>query len=513
MKLPLGLLLEECMPDCVYPPYIQPDNLWLSDISLFDPYQESRKDTLYIALDDRAFPEYYPEKDRQNILVIAHPDTARCLEKSFCLLTIPDSQNLIQLAGRLQDLFREFQDWYLRVTDACSFGCHLQELINLTESMTPNHIYIADMSFKILAYTDKKIMAEISATWRYQLAHGYLPVHVMKGMIESREFEQLNGFRVARHFYSKNFYVPFVTKNIFYNNRPQAHLFVVNAIKRPCSRDLAVAQLLGEFLEKHYFILSEYKLNRTGNNHEAFFGDVLRGNCRDETVIARQISLFDWTMEETYCMAVIDVSARDDGFRKIIMYQIEEGTDYKCFIYDDYLIVLQNAPNQKRLFLKKILRRVFEQHNLEICLGSPYREFLQLKEQYRFLRRIMEIARQYHGGQQFYEASNYGIFYIIDHINTTPQLYRLCNWDVSSLKQYDREHDTAYFHTYFTYLLHDRNVVRTAKELHIHRNTLMYRLEKIHGLITTDEEKPEQKLHLLLSMMMLRHKETCGAPE
>ncbi len=420
---------------------------------------------------------------------------------------MPKGCSLLSLYDKLQTAFEEFQSWQMRMNDACAFGCNLQELINLSECMTPNHIYIADMSFKILAYTDKKIMEEISATWRCQLAHSYLPVQVMKGMIETKEFEQLNGFHMAKHFFSQNFYVPFAAKNIFYNNRPQAHLFIVNVMKRPCFRDLAVAQLLGEFIEKYFFVLDEFKLNRNVNNHEAFFCDILRGNCTNASIISRQISLFDWQINDSYCIAVIPLGSRDECFRKIILYQLTKNSDFKCCIFDNNLIVIINQPQDKQDSLRIQLKRLASHYSLEICQGQPYPNFLNTKSQYQLLIRIIEIVHRYYGVPFYYEASDYSLLYIIDRILSDPKLNRLCSWDAKLLQKYDLENGTDYFLTYSTYLANDRNVVHTSRLLHIHRNTLMYRLDKIHDLISTDEEKPEQKLHLLFSMLLLKHQD------
>ena len=505
MKLPLGLLIEECVPECSFHPALDRDVKWVAGVRILDSDAQLRDDIVYIALHDCTVTAGTTRGGR--VHVFCHAGTSLTPDDQFCVMTVPDTCNLLKLHSDIQDLFGEFQDWYMRLSDACAFGCRLQELLNLTECMTPNHVYIADMSFKILAYMDMQVMADTSATWRYQLAHGYLPVRVMKGMIETKEFETLNGFHMARHFFSRNFNVPFVTKNIFYNNRPQAHLFVVNIVQRPSFRDIAVAQLLGEFAEIHYFILDEFNLNRNVSNHEAFFGDVLRGLCTDETVIARQISLFDWKMSDTYCMAIVRLQSRDDVIRKSIMYQLKERSDLEYFIYDGNLVILKNQPHPKRESLKQQLIQLSTYYSVEICLGHPYAGFMHMADQYRLLIHIMEIAKYHKGQEQFYEASDYHLLYIIDHILADPELSQLCSWNALTLQEHDRQNDTDYFPTYLSYLMNDRNVVRTSKALHIHRNTLMYRLEKIYEIISIDEEKFQQKLQMLLSMLQLWHQE------
>lgn len=45
------------------------------------------------------------------------------------------------------------------------------------------------------------------------------------------------------------------------------------------------------------------------------------------------------------------------------------------------------------------------------------------------------------------------------------------------LQEYDQAHSTALLHTLCVYLLQEQNLHATARQLFIHRNTLVYRLQ------------------------------------
>lgn len=421
-------------------------------------------------------------------------------------LSVPEGTELLPIMNRMQELFREFSAWNLELYDACAQSLGLAELLIRTENVTVNHIYIADMSFKVLAYTQLEIMTNTSATWRYQLVHGYLPVHVMKNMIADGEFERLNGYQQADHVYSANFNVPFVTKNIFYNGKPQAHLFVVNMVNRPSCRDIAVAQILGEFIENHFFLLSELKLNRIGSTHEAFFNDVLSGGCQDESLIQKQLTLFDWSLDGGYCMAVADITNRDENFCRMLMYQIESDSQRRCFVRQQTLVVMEAHMPERYPAFQRAMQEISARYRLEICMGNCFKGFLHMRDQYQIQTKIMELAGRLPEKKLYYHTGDFSLRYIIDYVSRNESLGQLCSPDAILLKKQDEENRTDYFETYYTYLMCERNVVRTAAELHIHRNTLMYRLEKIHQCLTFDENEKEQRLHMLMSMLLLRHR-------
>lgn len=68
-----------------------------------------------------------------------------------------------------------------------------------------------------------------------------------------------------------------------------------------------------------------------------------------------------------------------------------------------------------------------------------------------------------------------------------------------TLREYDRQHNTEFFKTLYHYLSNDRNVVSTAAALHVHRNTLLYRVKKIMEVIDTELDSSDERLYVLLS--------------
>ena len=71
------------------------------------------------------------------------------------------------------------------------------------------------------------------------------------------------------------------------------------------------------------------------------------------------------------------------------------------------------------------------------------------------------------------------------------------------LKKYDEKHNTQFYTTLYVYLLHERNVVATARALFIHRNSMIYRLQRIRELLDVDLDDPKMRMYLLLSYQIL----------
>nr|WP_320025299.1 helix-turn-helix domain-containing protein [uncultured Acetobacterium sp.] len=71
------------------------------------------------------------------------------------------------------------------------------------------------------------------------------------------------------------------------------------------------------------------------------------------------------------------------------------------------------------------------------------------------------------------------------------------------LQDYDLKNHTDYVHTLQVFLDNNLNAVQTAKDLFIHRATIIYRLEQIKEISETDLKNKNDLLHLHLSFELI----------
>ncbi len=67
------------------------------------------------------------------------------------------------------------------------------------------------------------------------------------------------------------------------------------------------------------------------------------------------------------------------------------------------------------------------------------------------------------------------------------------------LKQYDEDNGSDLYQTLYHYLRNNCNMAETSRQLHLHRNSLLYRLNQIKELADIHLDKPDAREHLLFS--------------
>ena len=93
-----------------------------------------------------------------------------------------------------------------------------------------------------------------------------------------------------------------------------------------------------------------------------------------------------------------------------------------------------------------------------------------------------------------------GIYRLLFSLKQSRELAAFYNEYLGTLADYDRKHDGELTHTLKVYL-HYSGIADTARAIHVHRNTLLYRLSRIQEITGADLEDGETRLTLHLAML------------
>ena len=104
------------------------------------------------------------------------------------------------------------------------------------------------------------------------------------------------------------------------------------------------------------------------------------------------------------------------------------------------------------------------------------------------------------------EFNSLGIYQLLSHIEHLAPVQTFTQQIIGPLADYDRRHRGSLVETIDAYFKHHANVSQTAESLFIHRNTLLYRLERIQELTGQDIYQSDMRLalHLALKLWQLR---------
>ncbi len=102
--------------------------------------------------------------------------------------------------------------------------------------------------------------------------------------------------------------------------------------------------------------------------------------------------------------------------------------------------------------------------------------------------------------------SSLGVYQLLVQLEDIPAVRAFTDGVIGPLAAYDARHNSSLAQTMDAYFEHHGNISKTAESLFIHRNTLLYRLERIQDLTGHDLNQANMRLglHLALKLWQLR---------
>lgn len=141
-----------------------------------------------------------------------------------------------------------------------------------------------------------------------------------------------------------------------------------------------------------------------------------------------------------------------------------------------------------------------------IGISDPFNVFEDIRNAYFQSIAAIDIGGKLDPNQEHYLYSKYAIDHLINIYlkESSPDIF--CHHDILRLHNFDCANGTEYVKTLEAYYSCLGSLSQAAELLHIHRNSLAYRMEKIKELLNVEELKHKDSLHILLSCRMLERR-------
>lgn len=151
--------------------------------------------------------------------------------------------------------------------------------------------------------------------------------------------------------------------------------------------------------------------------------------------------------------------------------------------------------NEKAEYCMSSLASMNLGHTITIGVGQYYQDLGGLRKSYQDAKLALEVGSKVWGAGRIYHIKQVGMF--ITLANTTQdRKAELAHQILSPLLR-----DEQLFKTVQAFLASGLNLTEAAEKLHIHRNTLIYRLDKTKKLINLDPRHFDDALQIKLGLM------------
>jgi purine catabolism regulator len=140
-------------------------------------------------------------------------------------------------------------------------------------------------------------------------------------------------------------------------------------------------------------------------------------------------------------------------------------------------------------------------------LGTPSRDISEWRSSFRQAGQALELARRFRERKPLYFL-DLSVYRLLIQLENSPELITFQEEMLGALLASEGARELI--HTLQAYFEHNGNLSQAAEALFVHRNTLIYRMERIASITGADLDDPETRLAMQLALHIYRMMEKTG---
>lgn len=234
-----------------------------------------------------------------------------------------------------------------------------------------------------------------------------------------------------------------------------------------------------------------------------YLQDMLLLKPLDHYNIGYLLSLYGWEADNPF--VILCAQAKKSGQSDVIGRLCDDLEDsianVQAFPHDNMAVALISLKYWKDLDEAiQMLRKIIPKRSFSWGLSHSFRGLDGFLDYHRQAVYALEHAIRFR--LPYSTMHSIAISCLRENLMQNPWLKSLLHPDFLALTHYDIENNTQYTSSLYWYLFYSGNFTDAASQLNLHRNTLIYRINRIREIVHIDPENINEKELFLLSYLL-----------
>lgn len=418
---------------------------------------------------------------------------------------------------RIQDVFLEYNDLDERLNTAIQLSEPLEAVLNICAEFFENPIMITDKSLNLIASSSNYPSAETDADWTEIHTTGQTSRQIMTSLKRERMTAKLHKAQEPILVDLGDTVTKYISSNFIERGERFASLAISEA-RTPLSPLLL--DLARQITQKLTPVIKRY--NKTVANSlsqaQRYIEEILHGQQVDPHMITYCLEFIGWNTHEDYTLLRIKLSA--NAFMEGIA-EHSKNTYASIFeksvvidLHDTLVIVLGgNSMDEEMQPSFEALAKELTNDNSICGVSMPFRDFSILHQQYVLSGIAIELSDRDGRISPLVSYSQVMQKHLFGELSAIMPPQAICHSGVIRIHEYDKKNSGELLHSLQVYLQLERSLLAASKKLHIHRNTMVYRLDRISKIADLDLEDTDTRIHIMFSCAILEYLDSIAALE
>lgn len=393
-----------------------------------------------------------------------------------------------------------------KLLDAACSGC-LQNIADTACSLLGNPIIIYDLGFQILAFSqnlrpENEIYKRAAQDERMieETMAAFFQVKALDTMLEKGAAYFWKCYGQDKPLPEKTILIhaPIMLKKMIIG-----YAVVMKGYVEWDESDLIltdqICKIISLEMKNNYF-----NKNIKGMLHENFLRDMLENSIEKREFVEARIRTLNLKLNKNIYMVVIrsvNPIHLNSQLNPIVNELGKIFYNSIFAVYTDHIVLMHhNNENQalegsKQERLNTYLNACDMAAGFSKCFHDP----CHIKRHYQQAKDALEIGLSLQKPGKVFFFQHLSIYRLFDLGNKTTDITDYLHPAVFCLENYDNENHTEFLKTLYYYIINLKALLKTKDILHIHRNTLVYRINKIQEITNIDLDDGETFFQLYFS--------------
>jgi sugar diacid utilization regulator len=258
-------------------------------------------------------------------------------------------------------------------------------------------------------------------------------------------------------------------------------------------------------------IKNDDMLARSSESGIYIIKSILKGDFVDERAVSRHLQKLNWKIDDRFYiltfngLAASDIHVHDFNYIKRIQ---------KCFpkslitVHEEFIVTIirRQDYHPKKHPNKKNLTQLLLDSRMKCGVSSEFQGFMKLKCSFVQSRISLDYCHNHSDtALQFYEDCYQD--HILSFFRENSDIKSLCHPQILALWESGEESDKAAVRCLRDYIIYGKNIAMMSAVLLTHRNTIIYRINKISQILEMDLKNisANEVFYLLFSCMLVEN--------
>lgn len=380
----------------------------------------------------------------------------------------------------------------------------LNELLDHMSGLFQNPLHITDATYKLIASSSLENIDDDS--WKDTVEFGYLSAPLLRNALKIHIDQLPSDDEKLVYFFCDNPecspYTELVTY-IIHKGSILGYLCMLAVNHIPTEDEIYVMGLFNKLVGKWLSRSNEYDRFRKIAMSEQILIALIENRDYDEEIIKNRIIAAQLDTAKYFCLVNI---FKTDDHRQIREMLRSQYTNVRAFYYQCQIVALftYRTKNEEELtYHIQQLKSMISDKHAHMCVSDGFSDLKEISVHYHQNKRILELANVYYNYKsgiknavvlrafeeqiceydrlKYYDfvymnALAYGLDDLLAHVQS----------GVLALMEYDEKNNTLLFDTLLVFLEQKQSYTRTSELMYTHKNTIIYRIEKIKNISKMD---------------------------